>query len=191
MLNLNEYDCFGGFNFYVTLFIAVLTVLICVGICISNTRKNTMITMVKQLYRHGALSEENAKTLRELRVKNTFFLRNLLSDGTRLSRIVLRVGAKKLTYEEYIEEIKSHGFFKRKSRKETSACDSISEEKIDFSTAKFYISDEKEAEVKNILSKNVTTPWQNALLCIFFVCISICFVFLMPEILHLVDSFLS
>lgn len=191
MLNLNEYDSFEGFDFYVTLFIAILTVFICIGICISNTRKNTMLTMVKQLYRHGATSEESAKSLKELRIKNTFFLRSLLSDGTRLSRIVLRVGAKKLTYEEYIEEMKSNGFFKRKKRKEANACDSVSDEKIDFESAKFYISDEKELEVKNILSKNVTTPWQNVLLCVFFVCISICIVFLMPEILHFVDYLLS
>ncbi len=191
MLNLNEYDCFEGFDFYVTLFIAILTVFICIGICVSNTRKNAMLTMVKQLYRHGATSEESAKSLKELRVKNTFFLRSLLSEGTRLSRIVLRVGAKNITYEEYIEEMKSHGFFKRKKRAQASACDSVAEEKINFETAKFYISGEKDAEVKNILSKNVTTPWQNVLLCVFIVCISICIVFLMPEILHLVDSFLS
>ena len=192
LLNLNEYDAFGGFDFYVSIFIAALTVLICIGVFISNTRKNTMVNMVKQLHRHEANSEERAKTLKQLHVKNTFILRRLLSEQTRLSRVVLRVGAVTPTYEEYVEQMKAKKKSKRNKKAEGVNAETVSpDQAIDYDNALFYLSSEKEDDAKNILSKSTTTLWQNVLLCVFFISLSVCLIFIMPEILDLANSLLS
>ena len=81
---------------------------------------------------------------------------------------------------------------KRNKKAEGVNAETVSlDQAVDYDNARFYLSSDKEEDANNILSKSTTTLWQNVLLCVFIVCISICIVFLMPEILHLVDSFLS
>ena len=106
LLNLSDYDSFSGFDFYITLFLWLLTACLCVGVFIMNTRKNNTVRIVKQILRHGARTEEQAKTLSDLGLDASFGTRRLLSDGTRMSRFVKRAGAKPVTYEEYIQSLK-------------------------------------------------------------------------------------
>lgn len=101
LLNLNEYDSFGGFDFYVTVFLWLLTAGLCAGIFLANYKKNKMIRLTKKLLRHGAKSEENAKTLAEIGLEAKKY-KSLLSIGSRLSRIIKTAGVKDLTYEEYV-----------------------------------------------------------------------------------------
>ena len=153
LLNLNEYDAFGGFDFYVSIFIAALTVLICIGVFISNTRKNTMVNMVKQLHRHEANSEERAKTLKQLHVKNTFILRRLLSEQTRLSRVVLRVGAVTPTYEEYVEQMKAKKKSKRNKKAEGVNAETVSPDRAIDTTTRFSIFQAKKRTMQKIFCR--------------------------------------
>ncbi len=192
VLNLGDYEAFGGFDFYITVFVAALTVATCIDVFIFNTRKNTMIDIVKQLYRHGATSEDNARTLKELRVKSTFISRSLLSEGTRLSRVVARVGARTLTYEEYVAEEKRVKLEKKKKKLSRSKKDRAAESnKINFETAKFYILSERDCEAKDIFSKSKTSLWQNILICVLLICLAAIVTLLMPEILSLLNSLLK
>lgn len=191
LINLNDYGFFGGFDFYVTVFIAALTVATCIGVFVGNTRKNRMIEIVKQLYRHGAVSEDTAKTLRELRIKCDTLTRHLLSDGTRLSRIAARVGARKLTYEEYVAEAKQAKLEKKKKKLLRSEKGGRTSDKIDFEAARFYILPERDTEAKSIFSKSKTSLWQNVLICVFLVSLAVIITLLMPEILTLLNSLLK
>ncbi len=187
MLNLNEYKAFEGVDLYITIFLAALAITMCVGIFLASQRKNTMIRVIKQLYRHGATTEEGAKTVSELGMKNTSQLRALLNSG-RLSRAIVRVGEKKQSYEEYIASEKAKKQEKRKKR----ISEKVKEgEKCSFDTYKFYISKESDIYAKGIISKNPTSPLNCTLLCLFVISISACLILLMPKILELLNSLLT
>lgn len=195
LLNLSEYESFKDFNFYINIFLILLTVGLCIGVFLLNFKKNAMIRIVKQLYRHGASTEDTAKTLGELRLKTGFINKRLLADDTRLSRCaVSRVGAVKLTYEEYVEELKSKKRLKKERKNKRVAERVLDEENahgsVNFETAKFYIPKEKDLEAKRILSKNPTSVWQNVLICVFLFSLTACLVLVMPELLMIINSLL-
>ncbi len=191
MLNLNEYDAFEGFDFYINIFLGVLSIALCFGIFIVNTRKNFMIRTVKQLYRHGANTEENAKSPSELRIKNTLFARKMLLGSNRLSRAICRVGDVKMTYEEYLEREKTKKQNRKKRLSERKDPSEFVDRKPDFDTSKFYIGADVDMNAKSIISKSPTSLWQNILLCVFVVCITVCITLVMPGLLSLLDSWLS
>lgn len=196
MLNTSEYESFENFNFYINVFLILLTVGLCIGVFVLNFRKNAMIRIVKQLYRHGATSEESAKTLGELRLQKSFINKRLLADDSHLLRYALcRVGAVRLTYEEYVEAMKNKKRAKKEQKKKRLA-DRVEEEEkngdsVDFETARFYIPSEKDLEAKRIISKNPTSLWQNVLISVFLFSITACLVLVMPELLMLVSSLLA
>ena len=115
MLNLNEYDSFGGFDFYITIFLWLLTAGLCAGIFFSNYKRNKAIRLTKKLLRHGARTEETAKTLGELGLEVKKYSK-ILGIGTRLSRVVKVVGAREISYEEYLALEKE-----KKEKKKNSA----------------------------------------------------------------------
>ncbi len=185
-LNLNEYEAFGGADFYVTLFLAVIALCLCVGFFIFAYRKNTMIMVIEQLYRHGAVEEPRAKTLSELGIKNTRIVRELLSSG-RLSRAVSRVGAKTLTYEEYVEMERA----RKKERKTKRIADRAESSEPPFDSYRFYISKECDIAAKGIISKPKTSVLQCILLSVFVISVSVCIMFIMPKLLEALSSFLT
>ena len=189
LLNLKDYDVFGNFDFYVTAFIALLTVGVCVGVFLSNHRKNAMILMLKQLKRHGAISPESAKTLAELGIKPSGTLKRLLDIGARLSRTVLAVGRENISYEEYVASLKSKKKKKKSSEEDEDA--PTASLGIDFETDCFYINPERDDDANSILRKSTTTVWQNVLMCVFFFAIAVCLTLLMPEILSLLSDWLQ
>ncbi len=185
-LNLNEYEAFEGIDLYVTLFLAAIAAALCVGIFVSSFRKNAMINIIRQLYRHGATSEASAKTLLELGIKNTSLLRGLLSSG-RLARAVVKVGEVKKTYEEYIAEERE----KKKSKHKKRIADKELSSEQSFDSYRFYISRDTDMAAKSIISKSPTSVWQCILLSVFVVCICVCLLFIMPELLESLSSFLT
>ncbi len=188
-VNLKDYDSFGGFDFYISVFLAAITCLLCVGVFISNHRKNTAVKIIKQLTRHGAKSEESAKTLSQIGIKDTLTTRRLLEVGTRLSRIITRVGTEEITPEEYLKIIKRK---KRRSRKLEAAGEvNSSSLRIDFEETLFYIPEEKALDAHAILMKGTTSVWQNILISVFFVSIFFCLMFFLPEILDFLDDLLD
>ena len=102
-----------------------------------NYRKLYTTRLLRGLLRQSAIGESGAKTLRELRL-DTFSVRHALSRSGRLTYYVKRAGESKPTYEEYVKKTKERGY---------------KGEKIDFSTAAFYIDEEREDEVKRLLER--------------------------------------
>ncbi len=195
LLNLSDYDSFRGFDFYITVFLWVLTAALCVGIFIMNHRKNNTVRVVKQLLRHGARTEDGAKSLPELGIKTSWVTKRLLSDGARMSRFVKRVGAKELTYEEYVASLKKKKKKKSQdeSKKEASGenDDLKKSAAVDFSTARFYIPESSDNEAKRVLGKRESTLWQSALASVFCISLSVCLTFLLPVLLGLIDTILA
>lgn len=175
LLNLKDYPSLG-----IDLEINKILLYILVGSILAlaflGYRKAGVSAAVKAILRRGATDEESAKTLDELKV-NTFAVRSILrTSGGRISKLILRVGARKYTYEEYVKLTKKRTF---------------KEEKIDFATAKFYIPKEKSDEAKKIYERSDSPLFHTLLASVLLVALFVCLVFAMPEILELADSLFS
>ena len=120
---------------------------------------------------------------------NTLGVRTLIKTSSRVERIVLRVGKKEYTYEQYSELLKR----KKKKKGETSSEDDgvMLDEKIDFSTARFYLKDPESQDTKNILEKNSSSLLNTVLMCVLMVAIYTILLFLMPDILSFINSLLG
>jgi len=90
-LNLSQYENFG-LSFPLGLFLILLSVGVCSISFYLNYYKSSTSALYKQLLRHEATCEANAKTLKELRLFDSLILRRSLSRGGELTSIVKRAG---------------------------------------------------------------------------------------------------
>ena len=172
-VNLADYS-----NIKLDLEINKVVLIILVGLIVATViisiKRSIMITTVKKLFRYEATSEGNAKTPAELKITSPLIIRELKGE-TRLSRIVSIVGQNKLTYDEYIAEMKS-----KKKR-----------EKINYSEAKLYISPDKISEAKIIEAYPSVSFINTLLICVLYFIAATCLIIIMPEILKLINNILA
>ena len=90
MLNLGDY--FEGADFPITLFVLSIAVGICIACVFYTIHRRNMMFMIKALTRYEAYNEDSAKTLKELRIKPSFFLKGSISRRSQLTSIVGAVG---------------------------------------------------------------------------------------------------
>ena len=93
-----------------------------------------------------------------------------------LTKVVARVGEVKYSYEEYKE-------LSKERKKEI--------EKIDFSTAKFYIREDMSYRSTAIIEKYGTSVGRTVASCVFIFIIAMCVIACMPGILYAVDNLLG
>ena len=149
LINLKDYG-FISFDFYINIFLFALCVCVCISSFYIEHQRGSMALMLKQLIRHNAFSEESAKSLMELGLLSSLSIKRSLSRETRLSKIVSRVGYKKLSYDEFMA-------LSKEERKKLNA--------VDFSTAKFYISPESSNEAKHVYETYQTSLVKTLLMC--------------------------
>lgn len=175
-INLKDYSNIG-IDFEINVFLFILTIALCICFFVVTIYRSSTQKLIKQLARFGCKDESTAKTLAELGLDRSGYLKMTLSHESRLTRVVGRVGEKIFTYEEYVAESKQKGGVKR--------------EKIDFSTAKFYIREDQHDTAKHILESYGTSIPRTVLYCVLFVSLYICIALVMPEILTAIDSFIG
>ena len=172
-INLSDYS-----NINVDLEINKIVLLILLGLLISTVvisyKRAIIIRVAKKLLRHEALDEQSAVTLDAIHL-NSFFVKREIEGETRLHRLVGVKGEKDLSYEEYVSKSKS---------KEEKREESENKERA------FYIRGERLDEVKKIASQKDITALNTLLLCILYVIVFVSIVFLMPEILTIVNKLL-
>ncbi len=174
LINLNEYPNIG-IDLEINKILFCFLVGMVVTTIIFNYRTEGNSRLIKKLLRYESTCEENAKTLGELGLDN-FNSRLTLSGNSRINKIISRVGAKKMTYEEYTAAVKSKEY---------------KEEKINFETAKFYINEDGLESAKRISETNNTSLINTVLMCVLMVTIYVFIMFLMPSILTLINNILG
>ena len=167
MLNAKDYLEIG-YDIHINVIMLIIAAAVSVASFWINYHKTYTVNIIKQLLRHGATSEETAMTLPQLHLDTHRGLKSALTKSNRLTDIISRVGYVKPTYEEYVALMKE--------KKNLS-------EKIDFSTAKFFIPEEKVEKATMIKEKENPTVMRTALLCVFIFAVCVCIMLLMPELL--------
>jgi hypothetical protein len=171
-LNLNSYENFGV-DFPLGLFLVLLMAGICLASFYLNYYKSQTTALYKQLLRHGATSEEGAKTLGELRLSASRTLRLALSRGGELASIVKRAGEIKPTYEEYVEKSSKRGY---------------KPEKINFEEARFYIEEGKTDKAKRLIEHSSPALWKPILLAIALAVLLVLMALFLPDLLALINK---
>jgi len=175
LLNLNEYQNLDV-NLYINVLLLGAFVGMAIAVCLVASVRSKMALMTKQLLRHGAIGEQNAKSLSDLGLKDVKFLKSMLSRDGQLTKIVRRVGEVRYTYEEYVALMKEKG---------------VKPEKIDFNTAAFYIDESQQARAKYVY-ETYSSPWPKTLaLCVFLLAAYVCLSLVMPEILSWLNSLIG
>jgi len=175
LLNLDDYSNIG-ISFPIGIFLVALTVALSITAFIINNYKTKTAELLKQLFRHEATNEKNAKKLSSLRIKNSMTIRHALSGDGQLKELVRRVGEQKLTYEEYVALTKKRGY---------------KEEKIDFDKALFYLDEENISRAKRIYETDNSSIVRPILLSVMLLAILVCCTLLVPELLSYLNDSLA
>ena len=182
LLNLSDYENIG-IDLQINLVLLALSVGIIIAIITTAYSRATMQTVIKNLYRHEANSEESAKTLKALSLYEKRYIR-ALENSSQLSKMVARVGEREIGYEEYISLQKSK---KDKSKQDKSVGSDI---EVDYSMAKFYLRKSGLDRSKHVLDGYETSVLSTILSSLFIVAIYICLMFFMPSILEFINGIL-
>lgn len=134
--------------------------------------RSTVSCICTRLLRAGAISEESGRNLKDLRLDGSVGVKIALRGGGELGAIVKRVGEKKQTYEEYISESNKRGY---------------KPERVDLSTAMFYIDPEKRDRAEGISSENhsVLTP---IIISAVLIIVLVAAVLFLPDLLSLINK---
>ena len=202
-INLNEYENIG-MNLPIVKLLLVIAVAFIVAIIIINYSKSNLYLMVKQLMRHGALREDSAKTLGELKLDDKRGIKRALAGSSQMRSIVAAVGEEKMSYEEYLAKRKAlreakkaeerGGFFKRAWYFIVGffyTRDDVLLSELDFSVARFYIKEEGKGRASKIYNSSEITPVRTAFTCVFIALFFIGLMFAMPEALEFINSLLA
>ncbi len=170
LLNFKDYID-PGIDFPINIFLLSIAVGLCIASVLITFHRRYTAALIKQLMRHEALDEASAKTLKEIRIEPTFFIRAALNRKSgQLADLIKCVGATSYSYEEYVKLQKTKGF---------------KEEKINFDEAKFYINAENLPRARRINEQGIPSYFQTILGCLLILIIFISVTLFMPEILEL------
>lgn len=179
-LNLNKYPNLE-IDFEINKFLAVTLFGIIAAIIMINYLRSSVYLTASKLIRHEAIGEENAMTLSQLGL-DLGRVKRCLQSNSQLRSIVARVGEEKLTYEEYKRRVAEH----KKAKKRGSVF-----EKIDFSSARFYIKRDALNVARDLSFKNRSVILNTVLFCALSTIVVVCLIFLMPELLSWLNSLLA
>ena len=174
-VNLNEY-AYINVDLEINKAVLIMVIALIMSVVFVDLHRGNIRLLVLQLTRHNADSEENAKTLTELGLADNSFVKRLLISDSIITKIVTRVGAVKHGYEEYIA-------LSKEERKNL--------DKIDFTSARFYIDEENKVRAEGIVEKYITSTQRTIFSCVFIAIVGACIMVAMPEILNGINLLLK
>ena len=142
LLNLRDFENIG-FDFYINIFLFFVALIIIVYAFFFEYLKGVMQLTVRKLLRQGAIGRDNAKSLSELGLNSNFFVKLILSGGSRFKKTVARIGEPDVSYDDFVK-------MDKRERKKLYA--------IDFKTEKFYIAPESKDSADKIFSTYAFSP---------------------------------
>ena len=170
-INLNEYENIG-IDFEINKFLVLVFAAFTIGIVLYNSYRMSIKLALSQMIRHGARTEETARTLKELRLDNVRSVRRMLLKSNLLTKLTVRV-----------DEMKG-------GDKEMNYVSIDTETKRNLDTARFYINEEKYSLAEGISSRQDISILNTVIACIFSCIICICVISCMPVILEFIDYLL-
>ncbi|MBQ8688944.1 MAG: hypothetical protein IJ515_01105 [Clostridia bacterium] len=167
LLDVGQY--FDGVSFLINIFILSICLGICAAAVCVTVHKRYTADIIRQLLRHGACSPDKAKTLSEIHLENSFFLKSALSRNGQLTYIVKMAENEDKDIGGGVEAVES----REKYRKD----------KIDFDTARFFISEERLDRAKTVNEEKVPNYFNTVIVCLLVMSVAFIVTLFMPDIL--------
>ncbi len=174
-LNLSDYENIK-ISFPLGIFVLLLTVVMIAAVFVITHQRIGVTELLRQLIRREATSDACAKTLDELGISNSLSVKFAFLSGGQIRKMVKIAGREEKTYEEYVAASKKRGF---------------KEEKIDFSTARFYIDEEMIEKGKRIVSEGENSYIKPIIISVVLLALFFVFAAFSDEILEVVNSWLK
>ena len=175
MVDLSDYPEIG-ISFKINLFLlAIFIAFICVMLYTNHVR-SSMHLLVKQLMRHGSVSEDSAKTLKELGLIDNRTVRSVILRDGQLSGVVGQVGKKEYTYEEYVALEKSGNLPKNN---------------IDFSSARFFLKESGTDRARRIFNFYDSSLVRNFLFTVLVLIIYVGVSLIVPSVLDAINGYIA
>ena len=174
-INLNDYDSIN-FDLEINKVVLLAFAAMIVGVVLLNLYRGSMRLLVMQLTRHGAVSEDSAKTLKEIGLADARMVKRLLERSNMLTKMVAEAGKVEYDYETYMKLTKA----------EREAA-----ERVDFSGARFYIKEEEAHRAAFIIERYNTSVMRTVMSCVFVAIICGCVIVCMPGILSMIDTIIG
>ena len=173
-LNLKEFSNIGIDLEIGKVFLAG-TIAIAICAVVLDLRHRCSYALIKQLLRHDALKEENAKTLGEIGLMSNSHLKKLLSCSGKLMSIVARVDEPGLGGEN-------------DPAKTNAAGAARNADGIDFEKARFYVREESMPTAIKIFHGADVSLVRTVLRSVLIVIVSVIAVILMPSVLEWING---
>ena len=166
-------------NIKISFPIGLVTMFLCIALCVMvflvSYKEATNAKIAVQLLRHEAKSEDTAVSLKKLRLNEKRYKKALSSTG-KLSKMVLRVGYTRPSYEEYVSA---------KKDEKSSFFPPVTDDD------KFYISKEGIEASELLANADRSTVVKPIILSsVILIVFSLLFIF-MPDILNAVNSWIK
>ena len=191
LINLKDYPNIG-IDLEINKILLYVLIGAMLAVVMLGYRKAGIARVIKSLLRHEAKDEGSAKTLDELKINTLCARVALISAEGRIAKVIRRVGAHQYTYEEYIAAIKKKkGKTKGEDTEKNKQSNPLAAEKINFSTAKFYICEEKTEEATRIYDRTESPVLHTILTCVLLLSLYTCLLFAMPGLLDVINASMS
>ena len=193
LLNLKDYGL--AYDFYINIVVIAIFTGLCVACFIINKNQASVALILRKLIRAEAIGERNGRTLSSLGLCDSKAVKKLLSSTSGYMKgIITYVGAKTPSYEEYLASERA----KKEKNKKKSGESSDNKEKIsdleltpDFSSALFYIPEDKKENAERAFIKNNGSLTKTVLSCLALLGFTIILVLLMPTIVRTLKGLLA
>ena len=181
-LNLEDYENIGV-SFPIGAVILGFAIGIAVFLFYYNYRRSCMSCLCTRLLRAEAFSPEKARKLKDLRLDGSWGVKMALGGEGELAAVIKRVDAKESACAENPEpEQKENNDSKNENPKKKTK-----EEKIDFSTALFYINPEFRGRAEKIAKQNNSIVMPCILYVVMLAILVLSFLFL-PDLLSFING---
>ena len=174
-INLSDYPAFG-FDFNISLLLFGIFAGICAAIVVVTMRKCASTAALRQLLRHEAIGEGEAKSLSEIGLAENKSASRAFSRDKMLRRYVKLVGEAQISYEEYMAMSKAERQSYDKGRE------------IDPMESRFFIPEESADRALLAVQSDTSSPFTAALLCLVMLAAFVGFSMAMPSILSFLET---
>lgn len=194
-LLLNPKDYGFALDVYLNIVIILVFAALCIACFVINKNQSSIALILRKLLRAEAYGEENAKTLSELGLSSCEGVKKLLfKTSGYMKGIVTYIGAKNLSYDDFLaltRTKKKKQYSKRSENKEENKDENAVLLALEFSSAKFYIPEDKKDLAERAFAKNNGSLTKTVLSCAALIGFMLILIFTMPAILKLLASLLS
>ena len=182
LVNISNYPNIG-IDLEINKVLLFVSLVLCVASFVISSYERNLSLLIRKLFRSGAFSADDAKTLAELGLSQSRTIKSILS---KRSGITKKLISSTLDYPKSYDELVAFEKDLKKSREESEKASTSL-----FSTAKFYINADEKLAAENYYKTKNPSVLKTSLYCVAILVFYVIVALLMPSILEILNGLMS